>query len=141
MSSHEGFKLCEKQFPSILDIVFKLSEHLMQLWNFFAAVSGLIVGWLLSSKESWSLIQQLIAILLYAAFLTVNGTALFRMYRWMEIALLELNKMTRPDGEEEVSLLQKAMSEACIPGQRRAATIVYSLTAGLVIGSILYLKW
>lgn len=120
-----------------LDTVFKLGNNLNQLWMFLLVISGAVAGWTFSSSGTLDRGQQLIATILYVTFLLVNGSAMFRMYKWLNVAMTDLRKVASLLDEQSQEL-RDAMSNVKIPGGGWLPPIVYITIVVAVLASIWY---
>jgi hypothetical protein len=137
VTAEEKFK--DSQVPQILPLVFKFGDYLHQLWNYYMVVNGLIVGWMLSTKEPWALGQKFVVAALYLAFIIINVSAMHRMYYWLNMSIEDL-KSNAGRLDENTPKIKAAIKGAKIPGGKILPVVIYGLAASAVFVSIFCLK-
>ncbi len=135
----QTMKYSASQAPEILTAVFKLSDYLNQLWNLFAVFSGLVVGWIISAKDAWSVPQKVIVAAIYLVFIAVNLSTMLKMYAWLNTAFKDLHGIA-PRLDDETKHINAALKNISIPGGRFLPYAVYGIAVAAVLSSIFWLK-
>jgi hypothetical protein len=80
-----GGAMMELSNADVLNAAYKLRDWLNFYWNFYVAFSGIVIGWVFSSK-GWSNAQRVMVSLFYLAFVCVSIIALYNTYVSLESA-------------------------------------------------------
>lgn len=136
MFLQELVKLSASEARGVLDIAFKLTDYLNQLWNLFMVFSGVVVGWRLSAKEEWGGKQKVVTTILYLGFVVVNATTLYSTYGWLGEVLADLRVASAAVGPQTPHI-KAGMLRAAVPFPT-AQFIVYVVGAATVLGTILF---
>ena len=128
-------KLSASEVPSVLNIVFKLTDYLNQLWSLFMVFSTIVVGWRFSAKEPWLRRQKIIVTVLYCCFLFVNLMVLVKTYAWLDKALADL-RAAAVSLDAQAPRLKEAMTSVDIPGGQCLELSIYGVGAACVLVSI-----
>jgi hypothetical protein len=76
----------------VLNIVFKLTDYLNFLWNFYVVFNVAVIGWLFSSSSTpWAWQKKLIVAIIYVFFVCGSITVIRRTYQLLFSALEELS--------------------------------------------------
>src|SRR4029453_15934071 len=75
---------CHKEMPTlglpeVLNAAYKLNDWLNFYWNFYVAFTGVVIGWVFSSK-GWPTAQKAIVTAFYLGFVGVSIHALWKTY-------------------------------------------------------------
>ena len=78
-----------------LGTVFKIWDQQNGYWNWYIAVNGTLVGWLVATKDPPTLVEMLPLIAIYLVFVIWNMSILGVMYRLRGAAVDELEAVAR----------------------------------------------
>lgn len=126
--------LASSNAKEVLDIVFKLSGYLSDLWNLFMVFSAVVVGWRFSTKE-WGAGQRAATAVLYVCFIVVNSMALHSTYGWLDDAMSDL-RLAAVKLDEATPRIRDAMKKVEIPHQR-VQIVTYYFGAATVLAIII----
>ena len=78
--------------PEVLTLAYKLNDWLNFYWNFYVVFTGVVIGWVFSSK-GWSTPQRWAVTLFYLGFVGVSLHALWSTYHSLNAAVLRMEQL------------------------------------------------
>jgi hypothetical protein len=78
--------------PEVLNAAYKLNDWLNFYWNFYVVFTGVVIGWVFSSK-GWSAPQRWAVTLFYLGFVGVSLHALWGTYHSLNAAVMRLQQL------------------------------------------------
>ena len=84
--------------PDVLNAAYKFQDWLNFYWNFYVAFTGVVIGWVFSSK-GWSTSQRWTVTLFYLGFVGVSLQALWKTYHSLNAVVLRLHQLVPPTAE------------------------------------------
>jgi hypothetical protein len=82
--------------PEVLNAAYKLNDWLNFYWNFYVAFTGVVIGWVFSSK-GWPTAQKAIVTAFYLGFVGVSIHALWKTYESLNAAVSRLQQLIAPE--------------------------------------------
>lgn len=96
----------ELDLKQTLDTAYKLNDWLNFYWNFYIAFTGVVIGWVFSSK-GWTTAQRVVVSAFYAGFVVVSLGALYKTYQTLNAATARLDKfLFKPNALNEALVAQ-----------------------------------
>ena len=89
-SSPHGLSPPPVTVDQMLSAGYKLIDWGNFYWNFYVIITGVILGWLFTAKEPWSLAQKSAVSVLFLGFAVVSLYSLWRTFRALNATTSEL---------------------------------------------------
>lgn len=81
--SNGRISLLSSDAPSLLGIIYKLSDWLISLLQLYFVINIAIVGWILTTKPVWEISQKIIFAFIYLLAVLINLLWFYRLYGWL----------------------------------------------------------
>ena len=80
----------------VLGAAYKLNDWLNFYWNFYVVFTGVVIGWVLNSKD-WSDLQRMIVSVCFLGFVGVSLDAIWGTYQALGAATRQLRELVPAD--------------------------------------------